>query len=457
MFEKIRGKRVFSQLGDIMKRFSKHNILAISIVITLLSVNACKIIPDTSLDSNVAKDVVFKTKPKTVTNLVVPNVQTSKNEKITLSWGYVDDADGYFVYYQKANDYAKGNEPKLKSIDSPDKTSCTFSDLERAERYVFKVQSYKYINGERIEGDASEYVECATLPNFEIETSKQNNKITIHFATSERSSVLRSGEDIYDPEFVLYTSDPSLFNSTSALPMTYALSSESDLVYVTTTKDSEVTTDNEVRSNSAPRFQSEMNVLKNNLNQVTTTESVQDSVMEVEVINPPVYNPSKIQYSDPSKGKKGEITLEFVASPINEGVEDADGVEGVEQYFDIIRTNMGSGEKKTITNHKTFPASINDGTVVQNDEYSYSIIDRDVESNNDYTYSITPWYMIKKRTATMWYEGLESHETDVAYSRSTPTSVSAEQIVPENNDELPEHSKNKFVNENGSVTYKVSV
>lgn len=459
MFETIRGKRVFSQLGDIMKRFSKHNILAISIVITLLSVNACKIIPDTSLDSNVAKDVVFETKPKTVTNLDIPNVQTSKNEEIKLSWGYVDDADGYFVYYQKANDYVKGNAPKLKTFYSPDDTICTFSnhELESAERYVFKVRSYKILNGKVIEGKDSEYVECATLPNFEIETSKQNNKITIHFATSERSSVLRSGEDIYNPEFVLYTSDPSLFNSTSALPMTYALSSESDLVYVTTTTDSEVTTDNEVRSNSAPRFQSEMNVLKNNLNQVTTMESVQNSVKEVEVINPPVYNPSKIKESDPTKGKKGEITLKFLASPINEGVEDADGVEGVEQYFDIVRTNMGSGEKKTITNHKTFPTSINDGTVVKNGEYSYSILDRDVESNNDYTYSITPWYMIKKRTATMWYEGLESHETDIAYPRSTPTSVSAEQIVPENNDELSEHLKNKFVNEDGSVTYKVSV
>ena len=92
---------------------------------------------------------------------------------------------------------------------------------------------------------------------------------------------------------------------------------------------------------------------------------MQNSVKEVEVINPPVYNPSKIQYSDLTKGKKGEITLKFLASPINEGVEDADGVEGVEQYFDIVRTNMGSGEKKTITNHKTFPASINDGTVVK--------------------------------------------------------------------------------------------
>lgn len=74
-----------------------------------------------------------------------------KGKKINLSWGLVDDADGYMIY---GGYYGKGKTKLIKTVKGNDKTDISISKIDKkaidsSKTFRFYVEAYKNIDGEK--------------------------------------------------------------------------------------------------------------------------------------------------------------------------------------------------------------------------------------------------------------------------------------------------------------------
>lgn len=363
----------------------KHLILKTTVSLLLLtSIASCKITP-----TDIKKDEPnFATKPKKVSSISVPKVMTT-DDGIPLSWSYVDDATGYYVYYQTANEYLNNATPSSIAMNS-DEINYTFNDLKPAERYVFAVQAYKVVGSEIIKGDMSSYVESATKPNLEVKSEVNNQKAKLYFSTSERSSVLKTGTDIYEPEFIIE----------SDMDLTIPADTQSSVLKSTKTTLSPIAAIKEemwetpLKSNAEVLFSVNMRIEEEDLLSTKT-----DITLKAD----PSLVPNKIKSADTTNGLKNRIAINFEASPMN------DGVDG-KQVFKIERTAVKTNTVTVILDNMD---EKNQPLLKENKENKllYTFVDNTASTNTEYKYTITPYYAVQKGKNTSYYTSDESSIT----------------------------------------------
>lgn len=363
----------------------KQLILKTTVSLLLLtSIASCKITP-----TDIKKDEpTFATKPKKVSSISAPQVMTT-DDGIPLSWSYVDDATGYYVYYQTANEYLNNATPSSIAMSSEEITY-TFNDLKPAERYVFSVQAYKVVGSEIIKGDMSAYVESATKPNLEVKSEVNNQKAKLYFSTSERSSVLKTGTDIYEPEFII-ESDMDITTSADT-QSTILKSTKISLNPIAAIK--EEMWETPLKSNAEVQFSVNMRIEEEDLLSTKT-----DITLKAD----PSLIPNKIKNADTTNGLKNRIAINFEASPMN------DGVDG-KQVFKIERTAVKTNSTTVIldnTDEKNQPL------LKENEENKllYTFVDNTASINTEYKYTISPYYEIQKGNNTSFYTSDESSIT----------------------------------------------
>lgn len=382
------------------KTFMKK-LLSFASLFMILSLFSCKITPENQEINNPS----FASKPGKVKTITAPNVMIT-DDGVPISWSFVDDASGYYVYYQTANEYVNGTEPKMITMEK-DETSYTFKNLDKAERYVFAVQSFKIAGNKIIKGDMSSYVESATLPTFEVKQVLQNQKATLYFSTSERTSVLNNGADIYSPEFVVLSDAEfdNIANDTeneNILNNRVLKSAKSGIREIART--SEDMLEVSLKSNAEVQFSVNMNIEKT---EIPNTKN--DFVVKTD----PSYTPSKIKSASAKNGLQNRIELTFEASPIN------DGIEG-KQLFQITRTNVKTNETITVLKYDdsgSQPKGTEESPLV------FSFVDKNTVANSLYNYTITPYYEIQGEKNPSYYTS-DSSSIEIKGAYSLPYSLS---------------------------------
>ena len=409
----------------------KNLILRTTVSLLLLtSVLSCKITPT---GDNTYKKGEFATKPSKVTSITAPNVMTT-DDGIPLSWSYVDDASGYYVYYQTANEYLNNATPSSVSM-SKDEINYTFNNLKPAERYVFSVQPYKIVGSEIIKGDMSAYVESATKPNLEVKSEVINQNAKLYFSTSERTSVLKTGRDIYEPLFVIESNldDEDVFNVINGITSKNAKAAT--LKPLTTTKEEMI--ELPLKSNSEVRFSVNMQIDKED---ILSTKTTLDPILVA-----PSTIPGKIKSIKSLNGLKDRVELTFEASPIN------DGFVG-EQAFKVVRTAVKTGISETIIEYDNAehqkqiePSEAN--------SLLYTFVDKTLVANTEYKYTITPYYIVTNGNRHTAYSSDESSLTlQNVYSLPFAEAFKAELTVinPNASDKKDQYKEVK----DGYTTYK---
>lgn len=419
--------------------YNKKHFFIISLIASYLFIStACKITPKYSGGDN---ELIFITQPKKVVNLTSPNVITT-DDGVNVSWQYQDDADGYILYCQSADEYAAGEdiENRIRAYLQKDQNSYTIRNLEDAERYVIGVKSYKTAMGKTLYSEMSDLVEFATKPTLSIKTTvnSQLQNAEIEFATSNRKSVLYPGKDIYAPEYIIYSSLPAddIFKTymntpnngivkdenisakvipTSDAPQSIQASLKSGLQYAFTTRDSKLSTD-KLESNSSVEFNISMSVNKEEISQSGQMQTID---------NPPNKYPSPVKEVRVENNLKDRIEITWTASELNSGIQAESLVDGVvqtvKQVFKVTRTDLKDNSKIVIldfsdTNNQPEETSVGNLT--------YTITDTEVESNEAYVYSVLPYYIFTKNgTSTTNYPGSSETNSQKAFILSTPVNI----------------------------------
>lgn len=436
-----------------MNNNKKHFLRITLLTAFVFMLSACKITPKIT---NGNQELTFLVRPKNIQNLKAPSVVTTNNN-INVEWQYQDDADGYLLYCINANDYTAGEniEDKIIKTLTKNQNSYTIKNLEPAERYIIGVQAYKTSLGKTIYSEKIELIECATLPALSIKTdmNNQTRSAALEFETSNRKSVLNPGEDIYSPEYIVFSSDLEIFNTYKNSPnngiikdentneasvharslKTNALSSETSLQYAFTTTDSKITTDT-LASNKSVDISVSMSVNK---------EEISESEQTDKIDNPPNKQPSKVKEVSTINNLKDRIEITWKASELNDGLEKESIVENgalqtVTQVFKVTRIDMSDASETVVldyTDSDNQPLETEDGNL------TYTLLDTNVETNKAYVYSVLPYYVFTKNgKKTSSYSGNEETLSDKAFILSTPINTRKEWIVISND----ENEKNKY-------------
>ena len=434
----------------------KRFIIIFLVLACLISSISCKITPKYGSSEN---EIVFVTRPTKVANLTAPNVVTT-DDGVNVSWQYQDDADGYILYCQSADDYAAGVDIDDKILTSlkKDQNWYTIKNLKEAGRYVIGVKSYKTTYGKTLYSEMSDLVEFATRPTLKIKTTintKEQN-VEIEFATSNRKSVLSPGKDIYLPEYIVYSSLPkdeifkTYMNTTNngiikgeqseiEAPKANIVNKEvqtslnTGLQYAFTTRDSRLVTDT-IASNTSVDFSVSMSVNKEEISHSGQTETID---------NPPNKYPAPVKEVSVINNLKDRIEITWQASELNGGIEQESIVGGVtqtvEQVFKIVRIDLEDNSKTVVLDFSDKDRQPSDsGNLV------YTFVDTDVEVNKTYVYSVLPYYVFTKNgTNTTNYPGSKEELSQKAYILPSPQNITKSWIVKnpasEGNDRYKEY------------------
>ena len=434
----------------------KRFIIIFLVLACLISSISCKITPKYGSSEN---EIVFVTRPTKVANLTAPNVVTT-DDGVNVSWQYQDDADGYILYCQSADDYAAGVDIDDKILTSlkKDQNWYTIKNLKEAGRYVIGVKSYKTTYGKTLYSEMSDLVEFATRPTLKIKTTintKEQN-VEIEFATSNRKSVLSPGKDIYIPEYIVYSSlhKDEIFKtymntinngiikdeqSEIEAPKANIINKEvqaslnTGLQYAFTTRDSRLVTDT-IASNTSVDFSVSMSVNKEEISHSGQIETID---------NPPNKYPAPVKEVSVINNLKDRIEITWQASELNGGIEQESIVGGVtqtvEQVFKIVRIDLEDNSKTVVLDFSDKDRQPSDsGNLV------YTFVDTDVEVNKTYVYSVLPYYVFTKNgTNTTNYPGSKEELSQKAYILPSPQNITKSWIVKnpasEGNDRYKEY------------------
>lgn len=143
------------------------------------------------VDSKIYKgdyeEIATITTPATVRKILASDITDTS---ITLNWGAVTNADGYYIYRRLDSEY----EPKLiKTIDDQQTIQWTDTELDSESICEYDIKAYKEFNGEKIFSD-DVWLFTATNPsgvtNLKV-SSRTTNTITLNWSSSK-------GAIIYD-------------------------------------------------------------------------------------------------------------------------------------------------------------------------------------------------------------------------------------------------------------------
>lgn len=451
---------------------NKKQFLRISLLTAFaFMLSACKITPKYT---NGNQELNFLVRPKNIQNLKAPSVVTTDNN-INVGWQYQDDADGYILYCISANDYTSGENIEEKIIKTlpKDQNSYTITNLESAERYIIGVRAYKTTLGKTVYSEKMELTECATRPTLSIKTdmNNQTQSADLEFETSNRKSILNPGEDIYSPEYIVFSSDLEIFNTYKNSPnngiikdentgdasisarslKTNTLSSETTLQYAFTTTDSKITTDT-LTSNKSVDISVSMSVNK---------EEISESEQTDKIDNPPNKQPSKVKEVSVVNNLKDRIEITWKASELNNGLENESIVENgalqtVTQVFKVTRTDVADASETVVldyTDSDNQPLETEDGNL------TYTLIDTNVETNKAYVYSVLPYYVFMKNgKKTSSYSGNEETLSEKAFILSTPINTRKEWVVVNNNgNEKSKYKEHKNADAPLEATYTARI
>lgn len=142
-------------------------------------------------DYNRSVKVQFKILPQTVENLKAFDVLTNS---LKLSWNKVDNADGYKIY--KYNASTKKYD-LIKTTTKNTTTSYKDTKIVSANTYVYKVCSYKNVDGNTFDGLKSEKVKATSKPLQPILklSSTSKGKVTLDY--SKKVSKKTDGYKVY--------------------------------------------------------------------------------------------------------------------------------------------------------------------------------------------------------------------------------------------------------------------
>ena len=401
----------------------------------------CKIVPKSPSQT---VSTSFRVKPAAPKNFSVPNIDVD-NSGLTVSWENEDEVDGFFVFYQTGDEYIKGEQPNAVNLPK-DEISYTFSSLDEAERYVFYAKSYKVVSGEVIFSDSSDVKESATKPTLSMTTTMNGkNSATLHFATSERSSVLNVGKYIYTPVFEVYSDKADLFpesnnsededgddedanGNQNALikdhdihPMIAENFISRNLHMVLQTK-KEVVTIPFLNPSESVFITFDMFV-ENHDGSLTSVETVPP---EATIDNPVDMYPQPIVSSSFDDTMNGSIKVKFTPSPINNGIlaEGEEEGERVSQVYTVEKSLSGANEWETIISEKN---GDNSGKITKNDDGTMEFTDHKIVANKKYDYRITPNYVVRKEKtgnlSEVFYKCEDSHMVEGAMCLQEPVKL----------------------------------
>lgn len=428
---------------------NKKVFLTFILMFVFTSLFSCKINPQNNINY---EDPIFRIKPGVVKNVKAPSLVFNLDAAV-VSWNPVDDAQGYIVKYQSAADYTIGNTPKSSEPLDNSFTSYTLTGLEEGERYVCWVESFKTLpNGEVLFSDASDRIEIATKPIYKISSSMIDSKCTLYFSTSERASVLHTG-DIYTPQFVVYANvnddnkktikdifgivdetqipenqesseeveeNLNFISKNNRLRKNIFLSSLSDgqdeYIEVLKTNSEKHDIKKEIPSNTKIHLYMDVNILNCEVGGEEESSEENNSQFH-SIVNDPHYYPPEILNLETTNNKKDNIVLTWKTKPLNDGMEGE-----VEQRFKIERT---LGDKKIeVFSYSEDVSLIAETLATKESEGVYRWVDQNEESKNnnlepnkEYIYSITPYYYVK--------ESADSNKYSIYSSRYTTQSNSS--------------------------------